>query len=77
MADQVSTLDVRARIGDLLNRVALRHDEFIIERSVIQKLASTCGPASTRELWFEDIVVLSHHREPEGIPGVSPCLPMT
>jgi prevent-host-death family protein len=25
-------MDVRARIGDLLNRVALRHDEFIIER---------------------------------------------
>ena len=32
MADKVSTLDVRQRIGDLLNRVALRHDEFIIER---------------------------------------------
>jgi prevent-host-death family protein len=25
-------MDVRARIGDMLNRVALRHDEFIIER---------------------------------------------
>jgi prevent-host-death family protein len=25
-------MDVRQRIGDLLNRVALRHDEFIIER---------------------------------------------
>ena len=32
MADTVSTMDVRARIGDMLNRVALRHDEFIIER---------------------------------------------
>lgn len=32
MADKVSTMDVRARIGDMLNRVALRHDEFIIER---------------------------------------------
>jgi prevent-host-death family protein len=32
MADRVSTMDVRARIGDMLNRVALRHDEFIIER---------------------------------------------
>src|SRR5207249_12267069 len=29
---RVSTMDVRARIGDMLNRVALRHDEFIIER---------------------------------------------
>ena len=32
MTDKVSTIDVRQRIGDLLNRVALRHDEFIIER---------------------------------------------
>ena len=32
MADRVSTMEVRQRIGDLLNRVALRHDEFIIER---------------------------------------------
>ena len=32
MADRVSTIDVRQRIGDLLNRVALRQDEFIIER---------------------------------------------
>ena len=32
MTDRVSTIDVRQRIGDMLNRVALRHDEFIIER---------------------------------------------
>lgn len=32
MPDKVSTMDVRQRIGDMLNRVALRHDEFIIER---------------------------------------------
>jgi prevent-host-death family protein len=32
MTKRVSTMDVRARIGDMLNRVALRHDEFIIER---------------------------------------------
>jgi prevent-host-death family protein len=32
MTETVSTMDVRARIGDMLNRVALRHDEFIIER---------------------------------------------
>ncbi len=25
-------MEVRQRIGDMLNRVALRHDEFIIER---------------------------------------------
>ena len=32
MTERVSTIDVRQRIGDMLNRVALRHDEFIIER---------------------------------------------
>ena len=32
MANKVSTIEVRQRIGDMLNRVALRHDEFIIER---------------------------------------------
>jgi prevent-host-death family protein len=32
MAETVSTHDVRQRIGDLLNRVSLRRDEFIIER---------------------------------------------
>lgn len=29
MAEKVSTLAVRQRIGDMLNPVALRHDEFI------------------------------------------------
>jgi prevent-host-death family protein len=28
----VSTLEVRQRLGDLLNRVALRHDQFVIAR---------------------------------------------
>ena len=32
MIEKVSTIEVRQRIGDLLNRVALRHDEFVIER---------------------------------------------
>ncbi len=32
MIEKVTTRDVRQRLGDLLNRVALRHDEFIIER---------------------------------------------
>ena len=32
MPEKVSTMDVRQRIGDMLNRVALRNDEFIIER---------------------------------------------
>ena len=32
MIERLTTLDFRQRLGDLLNRVALRHDEFIIER---------------------------------------------
>ena len=28
----ISTMDVRKRVGDILNRVALRGDEFLIER---------------------------------------------
>ena len=32
MSEKVSTLEVRKRLGDMLNRVALRQDEFIIER---------------------------------------------
>jgi prevent-host-death family protein len=32
MTENVSTAHIRQRIGDLLNRVALRRDEFIIER---------------------------------------------
>jgi prevent-host-death family protein len=32
MTETVSTLEIRQRLGDLLNRVALRHDQFLIER---------------------------------------------
>ena len=32
MAEKVSTLEIRQRLGDILNRVSLRHDHFIIER---------------------------------------------
>ena len=32
MKQTVTTMDVRQRLGDLLNRVSLRHDEFIIQR---------------------------------------------
>ncbi|HKA37289.1 MAG TPA: type II toxin-antitoxin system prevent-host-death family antitoxin [Thermoanaerobaculia bacterium] len=32
MAERVSTLEIREKLGDYLNRVALRHDQFIIER---------------------------------------------
>ena len=28
----MSTIDLRQRIGDMLDRVALNHDEFVIER---------------------------------------------
>jgi prevent-host-death family protein len=32
MIEKISTLEVRQRLGDILNRVALRNDQFIIER---------------------------------------------
>ena len=32
MTEKVSTLEVRQKLGEMLNRVALRHDQFIIER---------------------------------------------
>lgn len=32
MVEKITTLQVRERLGDYLNRVALRHDQFIIER---------------------------------------------
>jgi hypothetical protein len=49
MPEKVSTIDVRQRIGDLLNRVALRHDEFIIERKG-KPLA-----ALVRVVWLEQM----------------------
>ena len=32
MTERISTLEIRRRLGDILNRVALRSDQFIIER---------------------------------------------
>jgi prevent-host-death family protein len=32
MQERLSTLEIRKRLGELLNRVALRHDEFVVER---------------------------------------------
>ena len=32
MTERISTLQIRQRLGDILNRVALRNDQFIIER---------------------------------------------
>ena len=32
MVETISTLEMRQRLGDILNRVALRNDQFIIER---------------------------------------------
>ena len=32
MAERITSMEVREKLGDYLNRVALRHDQFIIER---------------------------------------------
>jgi len=46
--EKVSTMDVRQRIGDLLNRVALRHDEFVIERTRTSTSAPSFSQAARR-----------------------------
>jgi prevent-host-death family protein len=52
MVKKISTADVRLRIGDLLNRVALRGDEFVIERkgkpmAALVSVESCCSPSRT------------------------------
>lgn len=32
MATTISTLDIRKSLGDLLNKVSIRNDEYIVER---------------------------------------------
>lgn len=32
MKQTISTIDMRQHLGDILNRVDLRHDQFVIER---------------------------------------------
>ena len=32
MTERISTFEIRQRLGDILNRVSLRSDQFIIER---------------------------------------------
>ena len=32
MTQTITTIDVRLKLGDILNRVALRHDQFIVVR---------------------------------------------
>ena len=58
----ISTLQVRQSLGDILNRVHLRHDEFIIERKgrplaaviPVGKLqAMRAGSAAYLLSWFE------------------------
>jgi prevent-host-death family protein len=39
MTYKISSMEVRQRLGDLLNRVALRDDEFIIERKGVELAA--------------------------------------
>ena len=47
MNEHISTLEVRRRLGDLLNRVHLRHDRFVIERKGVPLAALV--PVATLE----------------------------
>jgi len=68
MSETVSTLEVRQRLGDMLNRVALRHDEFVIERKgkplaalvPVEKLEQMRRIARTDSLAFLDQQKSSH-----------------
>lgn len=44
VAQRVSTLEIRKRLGELLDRVALRKDQFVIERK--GKVLAALVPAS-------------------------------
>lgn len=39
MKETVSTMDLRQKLGDILNRVDLRHEQFIVERKGRQMAA--------------------------------------
>lgn len=47
VAQRVSTLEIRKRLGELLDRVALRKDQFVIERK--GKALAALVPASELE----------------------------
>ena len=49
MTRTITTLEARRQLGDILNRVALRHDEFIIERKG-QPLAAVVPVARLEQL---------------------------
>lgn len=49
MTERISTLDIRRMLGELLDRVHLRHDEFIIERKG-KPLAALVSVEKMREL---------------------------
>jgi prevent-host-death family protein len=49
MTRTISTLEARRQLGDILNRVALRNDQFIIERKG-QPLAAVVPVARLRQM---------------------------
>lgn len=49
MKERISTLDVRRKLGEILNRVDLRHDQFIIERKG-KPLAALVPPRKLEEM---------------------------
>ena len=47
MASKISTMEVREKLGEYLDRVALRHDQFVIDRKG-KPLASPPTPVITK-----------------------------
>ena len=69
--DKVSTMDVRQRIGDMLNRVALRHDEFIIERKgkPLAALVPVERLEQMRRFARRHALEFMHQQQPSGLTG--------
>jgi prevent-host-death family protein len=70
MAERVSTLEIREKLGDYLNRVALRHDQFIIERKG-KPLAALVPLSKLRAIEDEAARELLDLLKKSGAPGSS------
>ena len=66
MTSHISTLEVRKSLGDILNRVSLRHDHFIIERK--GKPLAALIPAMKWQI-IQDLVKKDLKEFWEGLPA--------
>ncbi|MGQ0676150.1 MAG: type II toxin-antitoxin system prevent-host-death family antitoxin [Rhodospirillales bacterium] len=72
MSETVSTSDIRQRIGDILNRVALRHDEFVVARKG-KRLAAIVPMARLEQMRRYARLHALAYLEGQGGAGLSPA----